>query len=580
MNIADAVRSSSVREDRRVNKKGKFYDFTIRKKLIILLCVAGFVPVILLGVYISMNAHQTVVTNRKADMTNSLKLACVSVDNQMLVCEQMMRYFVYDQNVIDFLECSPEKKTERYGYYQKLREAVSALQYQNLSMSSVTIYSQGILQSFGTETQPLSLLMEEPWFQEKMKDGRWIIDSDAGEIVTLYKIPSYSGLESYAVVRAEMDTVFQSFLQLAAETYGVSVYREEEIWSAAGKECTGRSGEEIFSQEDNNSYICVEERIDNLDASVIFFQDKSNIPVISTNMLIRILIQIAVCLVIILLLGQKAADYISRPLELLTKEIQEVDENKIGTEIYSERKDEVGILIRSYNRMMKRIRDLIQENYEIRIARKEFEMIALRAQINPHFLYNSLSIINWKAIEAGEEEISNITLALSSFYRTTLNKGDSMISVRMVLENIQAYLKIQLSMHDDDFRVNYDVDEGTMDFLIPTLILQPFVENCLEHGLDVKEDPDHQIWIHIYQDRKAVYAEIRDNGVGMDEETLAHVLEYKAKGYGVKNVNDRMTLLYGEEYGIQIRSRQGEGTSILLTFPKDQEEKTKNADKS
>lgn len=112
---------------------------------------------------------------------------------------------------------------------------------------------------------------------------------------------------------------------------------------------------------------------------------------------------------------------------MLTEEIQNVDENRIETKINIERKDEVGILIRSYNHMIKRIQDLIQENYETRIAQKEFEMKALQAQINPHFLYNSLSIINWKAIEAGEEEISNITLALSSFYRTTLNKGNTMI---------------------------------------------------------------------------------------------------------------------------------------------------------
>ena len=123
-------------------------------------------------------------------------------------------------------------------------------------------------------------------------------------------------------------------------------------------------------------------------------------------------------------------------------------------------------------------------------------------------------------------------------------------------------------MHDDDFQVHYDVEEEVMEYMIPTLILQPLVENSLEHGLDLKEDPDHQIWIHIYQDQQAVYAEIRDNGMGMDENTLENILEYKAAGYGVKNVNDRMTLLYGKEYGIHIESCLGEGTRVLLTFPK------------
>lgn len=550
--------------------KEKFYNLSIRKKLIILLCAVGFIPVILLGSSISMNSYKTVVENRQADMANSLEQACLSVDNQLAICEQMMRYFVYDWNVIAFLECSPEKKTERYGYYQKLREAISALLYQNLAMKSVTIYSQSILQSFGDETMPLERLREEAWFQERMPDGRWIVDEEAMEMAALYKIQSNSGLESYAVVRVDLETMFKSLLQFAAGDYGVSVYDGEEIWSAAGEKCVDENGSPLSFQYNSNFYIWAQKRIDNPDVTVICFQKKNSIQIISGNLFRGILLQIVICLVIILMLGRRMADYISRPLELLTNEIQKVDENKIGTEINSDRKDELGILIRSYHLMMKRIQDLIQENYEIRIARKEFEMIALRAQINPHFLYNSLSIINWKAIETGQEEISSITLALSAFYRTTLNKGDSMISIRMAMENIRAYLKLQLWMHDDDFQVNYDVDEEVMEFMIPTLILQPLVENSLEHGLDLKEDPDHQIWIHINQDHQAVYAEVRDNGMGMDEHTLENILEYKAAGYGVKNVNDRMTLLYGKEYGIHIESCQGEGTRVLLTFPKKQ----------
>lgn len=553
--------------------KQKFNDFNLRKKLIILLCLVGFVPVILLTAFISVTSYRTVLENKKADMQSSLELACASVSNQIAICEQMMQYFVYDQNLIEFVESSPTLKTKRYGCYQELRNAISALQYQNLAMQSVTIYSQGISQSFGEETQPLELLEEEPWFEEDMKDGQWHLDGETGEIITMYKIPSYSGLKSYAVVRANMNTVFQSFSQLAEGSCGVSVYDGDEIWSQTGGECADAAGNALSFRDSRGGCIWAEEELESLGVSVVYFQPKNSIQAVTWNMLIGILVLIGVCLVVILILGRLLADYISRPLELLTEEIQTVDENRISTEFTSDRKDETGILIRSYNHMMKRIQDLIQENYKTRIAQKEFEMKALQAQINPHFLYNSLSIINWKAIEAGEEEISNITLALSSFYRTTLNKGNTMISIRLAMENIQAYLKLQLWMHDDDFKVNYEIDEDTFDYMIPSLIFQPFVENSLEHGLDVKEDPDHQIWICVRQDARAVYVEIRDNGVGMDAETLEHILEYQAKGYGVKNVNDRMILHYGEEYGVQIGSCPGEGTNVLLTFPKNQEGK-------
>lgn len=191
--------------------KQKFNDLTIRKKLIILLCVVGFVPVTLLSVSIGVNSYKTVVMNRQEDMANSLELACAAVNNQVSICEQMMRYFVYDQNVTKFLECDPEQKPERYGYYQELRSAISALQYQNLMMKSITIYSQGIAQSFGDETQPLELLKEEPWFEEDAKDRQWYYDGETGDMINLYKIPVYSGQESYAVVRTDADTQIKRF---------------------------------------------------------------------------------------------------------------------------------------------------------------------------------------------------------------------------------------------------------------------------------------------------------------------------------------------------------------------------------
>lgn len=153
----------------------KFNDLPIRKKLIILLCLVSFIPVALFSISIGVSSYKTVVRNRQEDMTNALKLACASVDNQVSICEQMMRYFVYDQNVVRFLECAPEEKTERYGYYQELRSDISALQYQNFTMQSITIYAQGISQAFGEEVQPLSLLEEESWFDEGGGEGQAVV---------------------------------------------------------------------------------------------------------------------------------------------------------------------------------------------------------------------------------------------------------------------------------------------------------------------------------------------------------------------------------------------------------------------
>ncbi|MDD3368210.1 MAG: histidine kinase [Lachnospiraceae bacterium] len=568
--------------------KNHFDRLKFRTKLTILLIVVGFVPIAVLGVSMFMYAHNTVVENREDDMTNSLEQACAAVASQVAICEQMIDYFVYDQNVIDFLECSPEDKTKRYEYYQEVCNIITALEYQNLNMQTITIYSENITSSFGKETEPLSKLQESKWYDRLDKKGgtTWFYDSASLDFLAIHKIPSYSGIESYMVVSADTFSLLQSLQQMAVESYGVHVegiavgdalqgtmskdsqYAVEEIGNFNGTECVDENGRFLSFDKDNSRYLWIEQEIEPLSVKAFYYTPTDRIKTISWDMALGIAVQIMVCVILILLLGGICSDYIASPIELLTKDIQMLDAENMQTTITSERRDEIGTLIQSYNHMVLRIQELIQENYRTKIAQKEFEMKALQAQINPHFLYNSLSIINWKAVEAGEKEISRITLALSSFYRTTLNRGQMMNTIQNAVENIKSYLAIQLCMHDDNFTVHYEIDEGTYNYYIPLLIFQPFVENALEHGLDLKEDPDHQLWISISQDEKDIHIEIKDNGVGMEQAEADKSLEYDAKGYGVKNVNDRMILHYGEEYHVVIRSAPGQGTSAMLRIPK------------
>ena len=197
-----------------------------------------------------------------------------------------------------------------------------------------------------------------------------------------------------------------------------------------------------------------------------------------------------------------------------------------------------------------------------KIALKEFELKALQAQINPHFLYNTLSVINWMAIRSNQKEISKVTLALSTFYRTALSKGEDMVTVESCIRNVEAYLEIQLVMHDNDFKVQWETDTSVKNEMVPKLLLQPVVENALEHGLDVKEEGEKIMKISILDKGEEFLMAVTDNGPGMNPEKARNLVTYQAKGYGLKNVNDRIKLLYGEEYGVKIFSRPGDGTRV------------------
>lgn len=279
------------------------------------------------------------------------------------------------------------------------------------------------------------------------------------------------------------------------------------------------------------------------------------------------------CLFLILLLGYFFSKKMVERLEQLTENMNQINLGLRKVTVVSQSKDEIGVLVRTFTRMMDEINKLISQVYEAKIKLQKTEMKALQAQINPHFLYNSLSIINWKALEADNEEISRITLALSTYYRTSLNKGETMTITANEIRNIDAYLQIQLIMHDNSFQVIKEIQEDTLSYSVPKLILQPLVENAIEHGLDVSEKEEKWLKISVCKEKDALIMAVEDNGMGMSEEQAKSIITYRSKGYGVRNVNDRITLLYGEEYHLRVKSRQGEGCRIEIVIPVNKEEK-------
>ena len=171
------------------------------------------------------------------------------------------------------------------------------------------------------------------------------------------------------------------------------------------------------------------------------------------------------------------------------------------------------------------------------------------------------------AIRGNQREISKVTLSLSMFYRTALSKGQDMVTVDNCIQNIKAYLDIQLVMHDNEFQIVWDIDQEVRGCIVPKLLLQPVVENALEHGLDMKEEGEKILKLFFQQDGEDVLMAVEDNGPGMEQEEADKLVTYQASGYGLKNVNDRLKLLYGEKYGVLVFSKVGDGTRVEMRIP-------------
>jgi two-component system sensor histidine kinase YesM len=220
--------------------------------------------------------------------------------------------------------------------------------------------------------------------------------------------------------------------------------------------------------------------------------------------------------------------------------------------------------------MAQRLESTIDELYRNKLLKQEYRLQMLQSQINPHFLYNCLSMINSKAIQSNQADISKFTLLLSTFYRTSLNKGHNSITVQEEWRNIISYIEIQKMIHSSSFEVNCMIDERLYPFSIINLIIQPLVENAVLHGIDYKENLDQEVGVLTIQgvlDNSLMKFIISDNGCGMDEETVKNILNTETNGYGIRNVDQRIKLFFGEAYGISFESKLGVGTTATITLP-------------
>ena len=264
---------------------------------------------------------------------------------------------------------------------------------------------------------------------------------------------------------------------------------------------------------------------------------------------------------------------ITKPLQKLTEVTGQVAEGNLSVRSDIHTGDEAGVLSDSLNTMIDKINELLEQvtTEQVRLRKAEFEL--LQSQINPHFLYNTLDAIIWLA-EAGEQKkVVSMVRSLSEFFRTSLNRGKDIISVREELLHVRSYLEIQQVRYQDILNYDIDVPVELGNYLIPKITIQPLVENALYHGIKNKRGSGH---IHIRGSRQENFLviEIEDDGIGISKERLWQVNDGIRKKiltgkdiYGLYNVNERIRLNFGEAYGINVMSTYGEGTLVRILLP-------------
>lgn len=291
-----------------------------------------------------------------------------------------------------------------------------------------------------------------------------------------------------------------------------------------------------------------------------------------TNQLINLLLIVCLLLFIVsILLSVFISCSITRPVERLKYHMLQAASGNLDTVFESKSHDEISVLGKVFNQMIIAIKNLISQIYSIQTQKRRAELRALQAQINPHFLYNTLDTIQWKALSRNACDVADMIQLLSQFFRISLSGGKEYITVEEEIAHVTCYLKIQEIRYNDKLKYEIDVDESAKQYLIPKLIIQPLVENAINHGLKPKSNRG-TISISVKEKNNSLCISVSDDGVGFDEEKLKQIRHnmsafLESDHYGLYNINERLSIAFDEKYSITVCNRPDFGAQVQIEIP-------------
>lgn len=338
----------------------------------------------------------------------------------------------------------------------------------------------------------------------------------------------------------------------ALEAFQESIRSGEE-----GDQKTIESGNRVFFHVEQNKY--------NFGAYSLMPQEMfyENQKILATNLILILIAMFAAALAVTCFITKT----LTRPLEKMTATAKKIKEGNTGLRMEVLKEDEIGLLGQNFNEMLDTIEELIGREYKTKLLLNRAEYNALQAQINPHFLYNTLDTMGSIAEMQGCRQVSALCQSLSNIFRYSLDMKHPFSTVAKEMVHLKNYIYVMDVRMQDHVNYQFDIGEEVLKAEIPRLSIQPLVENALNHGLR-NSRKEKRVCIRAKAAGELMEITVEDNGVGMSEEKVKSLLETESqKSIGIHNIHMRMKMLYGEVYGVEIRSKEGEGTCVKLKIP-------------
>ncbi|MFE5323143.1 sensor histidine kinase [Paenibacillus sp. NPDC056579] len=559
-----------------------FIHLRLKQKLVLTYIVLTFIPISALGVYSYHQSNQFLQRQAMQGMKDTAGVLADKFNYKIGKYNNVTNLIVFNSGLQRiFANKYQDLDNLAYDLRHDLEPFFQMIMTLHKEVAQLTVYSQNDLPEYGEYIQSYDRVRQTAWYQSSLKANApgWYYEQ--GELLLTRPFPLFFTNSKFVLLTMKFHyaDIFQDINPPDLRDYGIVVADPagKVIFSRkpeSGVDLAPRLASDAPLQEgivslEGTDHFVIRSGMEQSHWTLYFYAPVAQVSPGMLQIVGATIVIIMLCLVVLMVLIGIFSNTLLRQILVLNRTMRSVGDGNWDVAVPEGTKDEIGELAVRFGDMLRKIKELINEVYDNRLRQKEAELKVLQTQINPHFLYNSLSIINWKALHLGAQDISHIVTTLSKFYRTALNKGESVTSVKSELENTMSYTEIQLIMHDHGFDVEYRIDERLQCCHTLNFILQPIVENAIEHGIDQKPEGRGRLQITGQLKDDGIEFIVEDNGPGMSREVLESLFGADARGYGLNNVHDRIRLSFGEPYGVTAESTEGTGTRMRIWLPRD-----------
>ncbi|MRN55034.1 sensor histidine kinase [Paenibacillus monticola] len=570
-----------------------FKNLSIRKKLITLFVMVGIIPLII-TFFVSQHEIRKYALDGQSYANNQTYEQTLSVlTSRMSHIEEISSMIVVNKTINSVFSMNPDNVEiwKQIDLFEDITSYTQILESDSQFDSIMYFVKDGFVTAGKSALyRPLSQVQDQKWtetFLEAKGRSTWLIFEDSFKSLkpekyltlgrALWNDNNYMESVGFVMINIELQQIIQALRQSVPGQLVYVETEEGEIVASSGSDeelAKMRLPHKLNSNAsyteihlDSGTYLARGNQIDSTNLYLVSVIPSSAAMAIIHKIRFQMLaIYLVICLFIFIFIFPITRS-ITQRIFLLMNKMSQVRQGRLNTLDLEPRTDELGHLISSYNYMINSVQELLEEQFRLGQEKKGAELKALQSQINPHFLYNTLDMVNWMAQKEEGAKVQNVIYALSDYYKLVLSKGKDSVTLDEELRLCSIYMDIQRNRYKDRIKLAITIEEEARHCLLPKITLQPLVENAIVHGIMETEERTGMIQINGQIIEGRLIVSVEDDGAGIRKQEERHS-SYQGSGYGIENIDKRLNLFFGEDAkAIKFISIEGEGTCVIIDVP-------------